>query len=204
VQQAVGGSDKLAAVQDVTETVDLSMTNMPAGMKVKQTNIWAAPDQFRQESQLPFGKVVVYSDGKSGWMSTPQGLRPLPGPQLKQVREELFRKYFRLLLSDRIPGRTVNSPEEGVIEISDQEGDSVKLFIDEKSGLPAREIYASAQLTGPPGTMEEIFDEFQPLGGLKAPKKITINQDGKKFAELTFEDYKLNSGVKPEDLSKKP
>ncbi len=204
MQETVGGADKLAAVQDVTQTVDLSMTTMPAGMKVKQTNIWAAPDHFRQESQLPFGKVVVYSDGKSGWMSTPQGVRPLPGAQLKQVHEELFRNYFRLLLSDRMPDRTVSSPEEGVIEISDQAGDSVKLFVDAQTGLPAKEVYREAQSMGGPGTMEEIFEDFSEAGGVKAPKKITVNQGGKKFAELTVEEYKINTGVKPEDLSKKP
>ncbi|MBZ5592972.1 MAG: insulinase family protein [Acidobacteriia bacterium] len=204
VQQSVGGADKLAAIQDVTETVELSMSTMPAGMKVKQTNLWVAPDFFRQESQLPFGKVVVYSDGKSGWMSTPQGVRPLPGAQLKQVREELFRHYFRLLLSDREADRTVTSPEEGVIEISDQSGNSVKLFIDEKTGLPVKEVYSTEQPMGPPGPMEEIFDDFDQAGGIKAPKRITVNQNGKKFAELTVEEYKLNSGLKSEDLSKKP
>jgi zinc protease len=204
VQQAVGGADKLEAVQDVSETVDLSMTAMPAGMKMRQTNIWAAPDYFRQESQLPFGKVIVYSDGKSGWMSTPQGVRPLPGPQLKQVREELFRNYFRLLLSDRMPDRTVSSAEAGLVEISDRAGNSVKLFVDEKTGLPAKEIYVMEQPVGPAGPMEEIFEDFTEAGGLKAPKKITVNQNGKKFAELTVEEYKLNSGVKPEDLIKKP
>ena len=204
VQQAAGGADKLAAIQDVTETVELSMAAMPAGMKVKQTNFWIAPDSFRQESQLPFGKVVVYSDGKSGWMSTPQGVRPLPGAQLKQVREELFRIYFRLLLSDREADRTVSSPEEGVLEISDPAGNSVRLFIDEKTGLPAREVYTAEQPAGPPGPMEEIFDEFDQAGGIKAPKKITVNQNGKKFGELTVEEYKFNSGLKPEDLSKKP
>ena len=28
------------------------------------------------------------------------------------------------------------------------------------------------------------------------PNKITINQDGKKFAEVIIEEYKLNSGIK--------
>jgi len=204
VQQAVGGADKLAAIQDVTETVELNMAAMPAGMKVKQTNLWVAPDSFRQESQLPFGKVVVYSDGKSGWMSTPQGVRPLPGAQLKQVREELFRNYFRLLLSDREADRIVVSPEPGVLEISDQSGNSVRLFIDGKTGLPAKEVYSAEQPVGPPGPMEEIFDEFDQAGGIKAPKKITVNQNGKKYGELTVEEYKFNSGLKPEDLSKKP
>jgi len=137
-------------------------------------------------------------------MSTPQGVQPLPEPQLKQVREELFRNYFRLLLSDRMPDRTVNSPEQGVLEISDQAGNRVKLFVDEKAGLPVKEVYRSEQPMGPPGDLEEIFEDFVDAGGIKAPKKITVNQGGKKFAELTIVEYKLNSGIKVEDLSKKP
>jgi zinc protease len=204
VQQAIGGADRLEGVRDVAETVDLNMASMPAAVKIRQTNLWAAPNHFRQESQLPFGKVVVYADGASGWMSTPQGVQPLPEPQLKQVREELFRNYFRLLLSDRMPDRTVNSPEQGVLEISDQAGNRVKLFVDEKAGLPVKEVYRSEQPMGPPGDLEEIFEDFVDAGGIKAPKKITVNQGGKKFAELTIVEYKLNSGIKVEDLSKKP
>jgi hypothetical protein len=203
-QQAVGGVDKLAAIQDVTEVVALNMASMPPDMKIKQTNLWVAPDSFRQESQLPFGRIVVYSDGKSGWMSTPQGVRPLPGPQLKQVREELFRNYFRLLLSDRDADRTVTSPEDGVVEIADKDGNSVKLYIDAKTGLPAKEIYSAEQPGAPAGSMEEIFEDFQQAGDVKVPKKVTVNQNGKKFAELTIEEFKLNSGIKPDDLSKKP
>jgi hypothetical protein len=52
--------------------------------------------------------------------------------------------------------------------------------------------------------LEEIFDDFQQAGGIKVPKKITVNQNGKKFAELTIEEYKFNSVLKPDDLSKKP
>jgi len=203
-QQAVGGADKLAAVHDATQTVDLQIVQMGGGMKVQQSNLWVSPNFFRQESQLPFGKIVVYSDGKSGWMSTPQGQRPLPEAQLKQVREELFRNYLQLLLSDRIAGRTVNSPEPGLLEISDSEGNAVKLFVDAQTGLPAKEIYQSAQMGGPPATNEELLEEFQEIDGLKLPRKITVNQNAAKFAEITVQLYKLNSGLKPEDLSKKP
>ncbi|HLN02842.1 MAG TPA: pitrilysin family protein [Bryobacteraceae bacterium] len=204
VQQAVGGADKLAAVQDVSETVELSMATMPPNLKVHQINAWIAPSHFRQESQLPFGKVIVYSDGKSGWMSTPQGERPLPEPQLKQVREELFRNYFRLLLSDRDPDRTVNSPAEGVLEISDREGSSVKLIVDAQTGLPAKEVYREAGPMGPPAAMEEAFEGFEDAGGIQAPKAIAVNRDGEKYAELSITEYKVNSGIKIEDINKKP
>jgi len=204
VQQAVGGADKLAAVEDVTETVELSMANMPPNLKVHQVNVWVAPSHFRQESQLPIGKVIVYSDGKSGWMSTPQGERPLPEGQLKQVREELFRNYFRLLLSDRDPDRTVNSPADGVLEISDREGSSVKVFVDPQTGLPAKEVYREAGAMGPPASMEEVFEGFEDAGGIQAPKAITVNRDGAKFAVLSITEYKVNSGIKIEDINKKP
>ena len=204
LQQAVGGADKLAAVQDFTETVELSIATMPPNLKIHQTNIWLAPSQFRQESQLPIGKVIVYSDGKSGWMSTPQGERPMPEAQLKQVREELFRNYFRLLLSDRDPDRIVNSPAEGVLEISDRDGVSVKLVLDATTGLPVKEIYREAGGVGPPASMEETFDGFEDAGGIQAPKTITVTRDGNKYAELTITQYKVNSGVKTEDINKKP
>ena len=204
VQQAIGGAEKLVGVRDTTEIIELSTTAMPSNLKIHQVNMWVAPDQFRQESQLPFGKVIVYSDGKSGWMSTPQGVRPLPEPQLKQVREELFRKYFLLLLSDRKSDRTVSSPAEGELEIGDRDGSSVKLSVDEKTGLPTKEVYRESGPMGPPADMEEVFEEFMDAGGIKAPKRITVNRDGKKYAEISFTEYKVNSGIKPEDISKKP
>ena len=103
-----------------------------------------------------------------------------------------------------MPGRIVSSPGAGVLDISDQAGERVKLFVDETTGLPVKEVYRAAQPAGPPGEMEEMFEDFVETGGIKAPHKIIVNQGGKKFAELTIVEYKLNSGIKVEDLSKKP
>jgi len=98
----------------------------------------------------------------------------------------------------------VNSPAEGVLEISDRDGVSVKLILDANTGLPAKEIYRESGGVGPPATMEETFDGFEDAGGIQAPKKITVNRDGKKYAELTITEYKVNSGVKAEAINKKP
>ena len=74
------------------------------GLKSSQVNYWLLPGTFRQENTLPFGKVVAYSDGKTGWLHSPQGNMPLGGPQLKQVQGEIFRNYIGLLQSDRRSG----------------------------------------------------------------------------------------------------
>ena len=64
--------DLAAAVKDLTRSVEMAMEPAAGGMKMKQQNRWIAPTIFRQEI-LPIG-IVAYSDGKSGWLSTPQGL----------------------------------------------------------------------------------------------------------------------------------
>jgi hypothetical protein len=42
------------------------------------------------------------------------------------------------------------------------------------------------------------------VGGVKLPFKMTLRQGEKKLGDMTVQEYKFNSGLKPEELSKKP
>jgi hypothetical protein len=103
-QTAAGGAEKLTAVKDYTMLaeylIDPSVENI-GGAKVIQTDRWITPNFFRQDATLPSGRVTAYTDGKIGWISTPQGWGALTGAQRSQVLGDLFRVYYRLLLSDR-------------------------------------------------------------------------------------------------------
>ena len=74
-QQAMGGADKLAAIKDVTLTARLNLPPAQGG-SIGMTG-YSMAGAVRQEQVLPFGKVVVFSDGKSGWISTPQGAQDM-------------------------------------------------------------------------------------------------------------------------------
>ena len=78
-QQAAGGAEKLAAVKDYTEVADFQIDASAGGMKVTQTTRWIAPTFFRQDTSLPSGSVSAYSDGRIGWIATPQGQGILAG-----------------------------------------------------------------------------------------------------------------------------
>jgi predicted Zn-dependent peptidase len=203
-QQAVGGAEKLAAVKDMLEVAELHVDPSAGGATMRRTDRWVAPTYFREDTQLPFGTVSIYGDGKTGWMSSPQGQAPLPPAQLKPVQDKLLRLFFSMLLSDRLPGRTVNWIGGGTLEISDGQGSSVRLFVDEKTGMPARVEYASATLGGPPSTIDETYDGFEEVNGIKVPNRMTLLQNGVKYADVAVESMKLNTGLKSEDLSKKP
>jgi predicted Zn-dependent peptidase len=201
-QQAMGGADKLAGVKDYSETVEKTLVGM-GGMKVQELNRRIGVTQLRQDLTLPFGKQVVYFDGKSGWIHSPRGLMPMPAPVLNQVKDAIFRDLFSLLLSDREAGRVVNFVGSATVEISDKDGHSVRVKFDEATGLPARLFYSQRGMGGAQ-PVEERMADFRDVAGLKLPFKTTILQEAKVFSEAVVRDAKINLGLSAEELSKKP
>jgi zinc protease len=201
-QQAMGGADKLAGVKDLTRSVEMAMAPEAGGMKMTQKNRWIAPTIFRQEI-LPIG-IVAYSDGKSGWLSTPQGLMPMPPQVLKQTQGEIFREWITLALSDRDPSRTVTAAGPTAVEISSADGQSAQVEFDAATGLPGVMIYKETGMGGPPSEIRETFSDWRDVDGIKLPFKVTIEQNGKKAGEAAVSEIKLNTGLKAEELSKKP
>jgi zinc protease len=200
VQQALGGADKLAAVKDLMYHGEAGIETPGATMKVKQTNSYLAPSSLRQDIELPFAKQSVYSDGTTGWLSTPQGMMGMTPAVQKQVHGEVFRQIPPLVMSDRDADRTVNYVGEGTIEITSKDGESVRMEVDEKTGLPSKIIYQGSQQ----GPVEQSYSDWREVNGIRLPFQWIIMQGGKKFASVTVADYKVNSGLTKEEISKKP
>jgi predicted Zn-dependent peptidase len=200
--EAMGGDAKLAAVQDMTQKADLNLDAAAGGLKAQQTELWTAPNQYREENVLPFGKVITYSDGQTGWVSSPQGTLPIPDAERKQVSFEIFRMWFPLMASMKDTNRTIEDAGNGAIRISDKNGNSVLLTIDPASGLPASENYSEA---GTPGSdVLETYADWQETNGVKLPRKITIGQNGKHFADIKVTSVTMNQGLTAAQLSKNP
>lgn len=198
-QQAMGGTDKLAGVKDVTSKATASLGNMT----MQQATVLLFPGALRQEQVLPFGRVVIRWDGKTGTIHPPNQAAPvpMPAPVQRQIAGELFRNIYTLPLSDRVAGRTVNALSETAVEISDAEGNKATLTIDPATGLPAKISYRAA---GPQGVaeVENFYKDWRDAGGWKAPYLVEIHQGGKKASETKYETITINSGVKPEEIMK--
>ncbi len=201
-QQAMGGADKLAALKDMTRSLDLTMDPSAGGLKVKETTRIVG-DQFRQEQELPFGKMTVYTDGKTGWLVTPQGTMNMTADILKQARGDIFRELTPLMLSTRDSSRTVNAVGDNAVEISGG-GLSVRVEFDPATGLPSRQTYQEPGPTGAPSEVVETMSDWRDAGGVKMPFKIVLEQGGKKAGEAVVSQYQFNTGLKAEDLAKKP
>jgi hypothetical protein len=196
------GGDKLASAKDLTQTATVQLDPAAGGLKVTQTEQWLAPGYFRQENVLPFGKVITYSDGKTGWSATPQGVAPAPEAQLRQIGFETFRMWFSLMQSDQNPERTVSGTGDGKVEISDKSGHAVTLTFDPGTGLPATQTYTPPANQN--GAVEEVYSNWEETGGVKLPRKVTLNQGGKHFGDVTVLSATINQGLLVEQISKKP
>jgi hypothetical protein len=120
------------------------------------------------------------------------------------VQSDLFRLYFRLLLSDRVEGRTVNALDDNTIEIADATGQTARLEFDAGTRLPQRVLYEISRAGGPPIAAEETWSDFQEIAGVKVPHSITVMQGGRKYAEMKAIDLKVNSGIQLQELQKRP
>ena len=198
-QQAMGGSEKIAAIHDFSETVEFAMDQSAGGLKMTQHNRYLAPSYFRQDLQLPFGKISTYSDGKNGWQVTPQGPQPMPPQVVAQIRGVLFRNLARAIMADRDSSMKVNAVSEDTVEISAADGHALQLQFDASTGLPVKLSYQES-----PASIEETLADWRDVNGVKLPFKKTITQSGKNYAIVTIQEYQLNAGIKPEELSQKP
>jgi zinc protease len=204
-QQAMGGAEKLAAVKDATYTAELALEQAAGGFKVKQVSMYLAPDQLRQEQELPFGKIIAYTDGKSGWVATPQGVQPMPAELLKQAQGETFREPYALMLSDRNSSCTVNAIGDNAVEIATASGSlRVRVDFDPTTGLPAREVYTEPGQNGAPAETTDIFSDWREVAGIKLPYKAIQLENGMKMLEVAVSEYKINSGLTAAELSKRP
>jgi hypothetical protein len=203
-QEALGGAQKLASVRDFTQTIRVAMEALPGGVTVKQVNRYLAPAVYRQDEDMPFGKIISYTDGASGWRSTPRGSATMTPAVLKMSQDELFRSLFVLMAADRDPSVQVKATAPRTVEIAKEDGFSVRVEFDASTWLPLRKVYVAADPHGPPTEIEESYADWREVDGLKVPFKMTIRQNGKVLADETVEEFKFNVGLKADELSQKP
>jgi hypothetical protein len=200
-QQAMGGAEKLAGVRDSSQSVHMSVNLAGRDVKIVQRSVFLAPSYWREDQEMPFGRVIAFTDGASGWQTTPEGIAPMSPEVLKQTQEELSRRLLHLVLADRDGSLAVEAAEKNTVRIARPSGEALRMEFDEYTGLPVKESYSA----GRDGVeMIQTFSDWRDVDGIKMPFRITFEQGGQNFADAVVDEYKFNSGVKPEDVSRIP
>jgi hypothetical protein len=200
-QEAMGGADRLETVRDTTHVMNITLEPAAGGYELTQISRYIAPNQFRQEQDTPFGRIVVYSNGESGWIATPQGTVPLSTDVLATVRGVLFRQPTALMLSDRDSSRSVQASGEFTVSVSSPDGQRVDIEFSPDTGLPLQWSYISVAADGRGVERTETFADWRDVDGLRFPFKAVQFENGSKMLEIAVSEYRVNTGLTPVELS---
>src|SRR5579863_1713444 len=198
-RQAMGGADKLMAIKDSMQSSHVILNTPGGDIKIVQRSLFLAPSYIRQEQEMPGGRVIAFTDGASGWQTTPEGIEPMPADVLKQAQDELSRRLVRLMLADQDSSLMVQAGENNSVRIMRLSGDAVRIEFDEATGLPVREFY---QVAGDPAEVIQSFADWRDVEGSKMPYRITFERGGKTIAGAVVDEYRFNIGLKPEDVTR--
>jgi hypothetical protein len=209
MQTALGGAEKIASVRDFEESVRADAwysDGRPLGEVRKRTR-WITPNYLRLDQVGPGDTYVLYFDGTSGWEILPdKTVANLAGGELKFAQNYLRGLNLNFWLADRDPSRVITSSGPNVIVVSSK-GDSsqrTEFTLDPVTFLPVKETDISLSNPDHPVPSESRLEQWQAIDGVKFPQRITKFQGGRKLAEITVEQIKLNSGIKAGDLAIKP
>jgi hypothetical protein len=209
MQAALGGADKIAAIQDFEQQQRAVAINGNTGERmgevIKRTR-FVRPSSVRVDQVGPGSTYVLYFDGKSGWEVLPGATAaiPLEGGELEFAQGYVRGYRLNVWLADRNPIWKVSSPSDRVVRISDGDVSHQLDFVLDAAFLPAKT--ASITLSDPahPVPSEEVVSEWETIAGVRLPRKSRFYRAGHLVAEGTAEQTKINQGLKLEDLSAKP
>jgi hypothetical protein len=203
MQKALGGSEQIAAIRDFEERVHARTWNnesKPNGEERKRTR-WIRPNYLRLDQVGHDNNTYsLYFDG------TDKSFLKLVGDELTFAQGYLSGIDFKIWLADRDPRYRISSPTPNVIRISDKNNlqTAQDLTLDPVSSLPVKQTDAPRKGSSGPGQTETHFEQWKTVQGIQFPHRISIIKSGTPIAEITVDQIKLDSGLKPDDLATKP
>jgi len=219
LQDALGGADKIAAVQDFEETIRAEAwdaSGAALGEVRKRTRWMRTPGLLRLDQIGPRGTYVLYYESASGhgWEILPD-LRSadafkttgaaidLAGGELEFAKGYFDGFDLNLWLADRQSAWAVASPRPNVLRI-EHDGKATDLAIDPATNLPVSS--ASVSLADPdrPVPAEMRYEGWTEASGVRFPTRRVNYHSGVKRGEAISESVRVNTGLRPQDLASKP
>jgi outer membrane lipoprotein-sorting protein len=170
------------------------------------------------------------AQGQGGRAMSDEDRERMRKAQAQRMKSELQRYQLAWLLASAQPIAHVATAEAedgkaDVLEVKDEEGRPVRLFIDQETHLPLMMTYDAAMprmMRGRPGagrpspeeiermrreppqivTFEVHYAEYKEVDGILLPHLITQSTNGNVTEEWTIERYRINPSLKVDEFEK--
>jgi len=200
--QAIGGKDKLKAVQSRRITGKMVMGQ---GMEAPFTLEMARPNKMRMEFTIQGMTGVQAFDGKSGWAVMPfmgkTEPEAMPAEETTRMAEQA--DIDGLLVDYKEKGRQVEyvgkEDLEGTpvhkLKVTQKSGDVVYVYIDAEQFMQLKEA-GKTKIRGQEVESETTFGDFKTVDGLVFPHSIEQKAQGMPSGmTMTISKVEINPGL---------
>jgi hypothetical protein len=212
--KAHGGATKLTE-KKATQTKSKGSLELGGGIEFTQeVSLHGGKLKEAMHLQVAGNQVNVTTvfDGTKGWMKVnDEATKDLDGKILDEVKEAAY--VARLTRLVFLKDKSIELSPLGEVKVNDRPAVGVKvtskghrdlnLLFDKATGLLAKaERRVVDIMSGNEVTEERIIKEYQDVDGMKIPKAVLVNRDGKKFLELEVTEAKFPDSLDDSEFAK--
>jgi hypothetical protein len=212
--KALGGEEKLAAVKAATWKAKGKISFGGSDNEFTMTTTAQGLDHVRSEFAGEFAgskvKGVSVLSGDKGWRSFADSVDELDKDGVASEKRNL---YLQLVPATLVPLKgkgfkveaagteKVGGKPAAVLKITGPDGKDFKLFFDEASGLPVKQVAKVVGFMNDEYTQETTFSDYKDFGGIKKATKVASTRDGEKFIEQEITEFKPLDKVDPKTFA---
>ncbi len=193
---AIGGKDKLMAVNDMTVIMGAEMQ----GMQLSVKNVQKAPNKYMNETSVSGMGVMQKQvfDGAKG-ATTQMGATTAMGEDELAAAKEQAPMFKELNYADNytmeLTGiEAVEGKNAYKVTLIDKNGDKKTEFYDMQTSLKLRSI-ETAEQGGVKMTQTSDFMDYKAVDGVMVPHVVSISGVAPVPLKMTVQDVKINAGV---------
>lgn len=208
--EAVGGRAALDAVKDMDSKGPVTLSIQGNALKAESEELVLYPDKYKMVLNTPMGQIVQAHDGRIAWMQQGPNTRDVPPAMAAEMAKSVIGTANIGLLRAALEGKAEVSALDPVEQDGKKmnaalwkQGDfSVKILFDPETKRIAKVSYRSIGMQGTPADFEMLVGDYRESGGVQLPFQQTVYQNGEKFADISYTERKVNTGIKPEIFAK--
>jgi zinc protease len=206
-----GGRAKLSAIKAIHEVTSGTTTIKGESMPVVIEKSFVLPDHMRVDATIASQlKIDVVVTGNTGWETAPNpktgksDLFDLTGNDMAGAQFEAWREPELILLKATdpaanlvsLPDDTIDGKAQTVVKLASPFGPDVIIFIDQKTKLVTRTMFASS------GQSEtDDFADYRDVGGIKVAFKRDSQTVGR-VTKLVVDKADLAAKIDPKTFDK--
>jgi hypothetical protein len=201
--KALGGAEKLGAAKALTWKSKGKISFGGNENAFNAATTVAGLDQFRGEFEGEFGgnKVmgVTVVSGDKGWRKFGDMIMELDKDGLANEKRSVYLQVIPVTLVP-LKGKGFKVEAAGtekvgdkpavVLKVTGPEGKDYKIFFDQDSGLPVKQVAKVIGFMGEEFTQETTFADYKDFDGIKKATRIESKRDGEKFIDQEITGFK--------------